>query len=188
MSEQELIHLLNNQDKKAIAYLYDHYADALYGIVLRIVKKEEIAEDVLQEVFVKVWKNGHQYDARKARLFTWLMNIARNTAINKVQSKGFRKAKMIQNIENVVHTNSEQKTALNENHLDLKGHVNALDAKYRKVINLIYFQGFTQREVADHLDMPLGSVKSFVRIGLRELKKVFDYQKVISLIIVFLGL
>ena len=84
--EQKITDLLAQGDKRAINLLYEHYSSSLYGVILKITINEEIAEDALQETFVKVWKNTHKYDSSKAKLFTWLFRIARNTAIDKLRS------------------------------------------------------------------------------------------------------
>ena len=82
--------LLQQRNEKAFGYLYDNYSGALYGIVKSIVTDTEIANDVLQNVFVNIWRKIELYDAQKGRLFTWMLNIARNAAIDEVRSKGFR--------------------------------------------------------------------------------------------------
>ncbi|RYY92832.1 MAG: sigma-70 family RNA polymerase sigma factor, partial [Chitinophagaceae bacterium] len=88
--EGELVSLLRSKDNAAFSYLYDHYAGALQGIVRQIVSDEELSQDVLQEVFVSVWRKIDSYDAEKGRLFTWMLNIARNAAIDKVRSKSYQ--------------------------------------------------------------------------------------------------
>ena len=77
--ETELVMLLKQKSKVAFNYLYDNYSRALYGIILKIVETEEVAEDILQDVFVKIWNRIDSYDASKGKLFTWLLNVARNT-------------------------------------------------------------------------------------------------------------
>ena len=89
-SEQELVALLNEQNNDAFNYLYDHYSGALFTIINQIVPDKDTASDVLQEVFVNVWRKIGTYDETKGRLFTWMLNIARNAAIDKVRSKGYR--------------------------------------------------------------------------------------------------
>ena len=89
ISEEDLIALLANRNMKGMEILYDNYSSALYGVIFRIIQKDEIAEDVLQDTFLKIWNNFPQYDAAKGRLFTWMINIGRNQAIDKVRSKDF---------------------------------------------------------------------------------------------------
>ena len=179
IAEKQLIQWLQQKDKRAIEALYDQYSAALYGMLLRMTQDEMLAQDILQEVFVKVWKNGNRYDSNKGRLFTWLINIARNTAINTLQSKAHRNGQKNQSLQNLVdHSkNSTLIQQTNVNKIGLTGLVNQLEEKYRVIIELIYFQGYTQKEIEEHLEIPLGTVKSRLRIALRELRKVFEYER-----------
>ncbi|MEM6697690.1 MAG: sigma-70 family RNA polymerase sigma factor [Bacteroidota bacterium] len=179
IAEKQLIRWLQKQDKRAIEALYDQYSAALYGMLVRMTQDEMLAQDILQEVFVKVWKNGARYDANKGKLFTWLINIARNTAINTLQSKAHRNGQKNHSLQNLVdHSkNSTLIQQTNVNKIGLTGLVNQLEEKYRVVIELAYFQGYTQKEIEESLDIPLGTVKSRLRIALRELRKVFEYER-----------
>ncbi len=85
--EDELVALLKSGAANAMGILYDNYSGALYGVIVRIVEKEDAAEDVLQEVFIKIWKNISSYEPTKGRLYTWLVNIARNSAIDSLRVK-----------------------------------------------------------------------------------------------------
>ena len=165
--------------------LYDRYSEVLYGIALKIVQSEEIASDVLQESFVKIWQNGPKYESKKGTLFTWMLNITRNTAIDKTRSSAFKSRKKIQDLDNSVYNNKQLSEELNPEHIGLREIVEKLDEKYRNVIDLLYFQGFTQQEVMEELDIPLGTVKSRARIAIRELRKHFNELK-IALIIFWL--
>ncbi len=170
--EQEITALLQKGDKKAITLLYENYADALYGVILKVISDEFIAQDVLQESFVKVWRKAKTYDAKKAKLFTWLYRIAYNTAIDKIRSRSNKTSKEVQiETSNVYKITSE---GLNQDVLDIKKHLNTLDAKYQVVINALYFEGMTQQEASDELDIPLGTIKSRLKIGLRELRKIYN--------------
>lgn len=166
------------KDKRVMAHLYDQYSAAMYGLILRMVQSETAAQDILQEVFLKVWKYGDKYDRSKGTLFTWLIRITRNTTINTIQSKSY-KMQLKQDAINydTIHANGNGTLIrhLNVNKIGLKGLVTQLEEKYRIIIDLVYFQGFTQNEVVEHLGIPLGTVKSRVRIGLRELRKKFDH-------------
>lgn len=171
--------------------IYDKYSGALYGIILRIVKDESVASEILQDTFVKVWQKRTYYDENKGRLYTWMMNIARNLSINAINSKALKDREKIHSLENnVYHINSPY--SIKEDTLDMSDMLSKLDEKYRKVIDLAYFQGYTQKEIAEKLDMPLGSVKSYVKIALRELKKIYFGKSLlstgISLVIVILNL
>ena len=182
--DKNIIQGLQQQDKKIIALLYDQYGPTLYGIILKIVQSEEVAQDVLQEVFIKIWKNGTRYDTKKGSLFTWMLNIARNTAIDKTRSASFRQKAKIQALDQTVYNNASLTTEQNTDVIGLKNFVNGLEEKYREIIDLVYFRGYTQKEVEKHLNIPLGTVKSRVRIALRELKRIFDEQKINIIVLV----
>lgn len=170
-TEKEIVTLLEKSDKKAISLLYDYYSDALYGVISKIITDEDTAQDVLQESFVKIWKNAKKYDASKARLFTWLYRIAYNTAIDKVRSLKNKSGKEVQ-----IETSSVYKITsneLNQDVLDIKKHLNNLDEKYQIVLNALFFEGMTQQEASEELDIPLGTIKSRLKIGLRELRKIY---------------
>jgi len=170
--EKEIVNLLGNGDQKAMSLLYNNYADSLYGVILKIITDEDLAQDVLQETFIKVWKKAKTYDSNKARLFTWLYRIAYNTAIDKVRSKTKKDKKEVQ-IEN---SNVYKLTSkgLNQDVIDIKTHLKTIDEKYQTVINALFFEGMTQQEASEELNIPLGTIKSRLKIGLRELKKIYD--------------
>ena len=137
-----------------------------------MISDDEIAQDVLQECFIKIWRYAGKYDANKAKLFTWLYRIARNTAIDKIRSRSKKTEKEIQiNDYNVYRLPT---FGLNQDTIDLRKHVETLDEKYQIVINALYFEGMTQQEASDELEIPLGTVKSRLKIGLRELKKIYN--------------
>lgn len=170
--EQQIVQLLKKGDKKAISLLYENYSDSLYGVILKVTINEEIAQDALQETFVKVWKNANKYDSKKAKLFTWLYRIAKNTAIDKLRSFNNRFEKEVQIDKSNVYILPTAN--LNQDVLDLKEHLAKLDKKYQDVLNALFFEGMTQQEASDELNIPLGTIKSRLKIGLRELKKVYD--------------
>jgi RNA polymerase sigma factor (sigma-70 family) len=173
-TEQSIVASLKAKDKEAISTLYDNYAPALYGVILKIVKSEQSAEDILQEVFVKIWKHADTYDASKGKLFTWLINIARNAAIDHLRSKGYKKE--IPTESNLVHqqSNEENSESLNTDYIGLKEIVEQLDPVNKQIIDLIYFQGYTQAEAAETLNIPLGTVKTKVRISIRQLREIIE--------------
>ncbi len=175
LSEEELVYLLKIKDTAGLEYLYDHYSKALYNIIYQVVQKEESAEDVLQETFLKVWNAFDLFDSSKGRLYTWLSNIARNLAIDKIRSKEFRNQAQNQDIENHVSViDVRMSNKLNPDNIGVKDLVNKLRPEHKKLIELIYFNGFTHAEVSEHLDIPLGTVKTRVRAAIMELRKYFN--------------
>jgi RNA polymerase sigma-70 factor (ECF subfamily) len=176
--ESHIVALLHGRKREAISLLYDRFAPTLYGIVLRIVHSKELAEDVVQEAFIKAWRHGHTYDPQKGTLFTWLLNIARNAAIDKTRTAAFKRNLRQQPIDNGMCNDTLHSVEQRPDHIGLDKMVNELEEKHRVIIDLIYFQGFTHTEVPDHLKIPLGTVKTRLRIALRELRKYFGEQKV----------
>lgn len=169
--EKHIVELLKAGDDRAMGLLYDHYADALYGVAIKVTHDETLAQDVLQESFLKIWKNAHKYDADKARLFTWLFRVVQNTAIDAVRSRKRKTSKEVQSDDSSVYPILSTTYAIE--HLDIQEHANGLEDKYRVVIDALFFQGMTQQEASDELNIPLGTVKSRLKIGLRELRKLF---------------
>ncbi|HMK24560.1 MAG TPA: sigma-70 family RNA polymerase sigma factor [Chitinophagaceae bacterium] len=172
-SEQELVALLQQRNEKAFGYLYDNYSGALYGIVNSIVTDKEIANDVLQNVFVNVWKKIESYDASKGRLFTWMLNIARNAAIDELRSKGYRDSQKNQPLgENVDVAGAVTGPAIHD--VGLKKVLTKLKADLRVLVDLSYFQGFTHEEISKALNIPLGTVKTRIRTALIQLRTMIQ--------------
>jgi RNA polymerase sigma factor (sigma-70 family) len=170
-SEEFLCSGLRSKSKTAFEYLYDNYSAALYGIVFNILHQEEASNDALQEVFVKIWNNFDSYDAQRSRLYTWMANIARNHAIDKLRSKTFKG-------ENSLKTDKEfvNNTTVISQFVDgigLKKLVDDLEEEQKAIIDLLYYKGFTQSEAAEELSIPLGTVKSRARLAMNKLRKYF---------------
>ena len=169
----QLVDRVKNGEQSAFAELYDKYAGAIYGVTLKIVRSEEAAEDVLQDAFVKIWKNIHAYDSTRGTIFTWMLNVARNTAIDRLRKmKNLDKAK-IQTQEQHVNNPDGNRSSQNTNTIGLIDEVEKLKPEHRILVEYIYFNGYTQQEVADELDMPLGTVKTRIRSAVGELRKIF---------------
>jgi RNA polymerase sigma-70 factor (ECF subfamily) len=170
-SEQELVSLLLQQNGQAFSYLYDNYSPALFGIINQIIPDKNISADVLQDVFISVWKKISSYDETKGRLFTWMLNIARNAAIDKIRSRPYQNSLKNQPLTETVNTltaNSVVNPQVND--IGLKKLVNRLKQEYRELIELSYFQGFTHEEISKLLNLPLGTVKTRIRTALTQLR------------------
>lgn len=174
LEEPELVAALQQQKKVGADALYEMYSGSLMGVVARVISDREIAEDVLQDVLVKIWNSIQQYDPSKGRLFTWMVNVARNLAIDKVRSKDFRNHSKNQDLEN--HVNSidiQRNTVYKPEHLGVKDLLQKLRPEQQIIVDMIYFQGYTHVEVSDELEIPLGTVKTRLRMGIIELRKYF---------------
>lgn len=156
-----------------IADLYDKYGGALYGVIKRIITDENIANDVMQDAFVKIWKYQHQFDATKSSLFTWMMHITRNTAINMVKSKAYRNHTKTDMLAEPKDYCPLQVCNTNIDAIDLNQKLDTLDPKYKVIVELIYLYGYSQSDVSQKLNIPIGTVKSRIRIAIRELRKFY---------------
>jgi RNA polymerase sigma-70 factor (ECF subfamily) len=172
--ETTLVALLKQKDRQAFSYLYDNYSAVLYGLILKIVGKPEEANDILQEIFLKIWRNMDSYDAEKSRLYTWMLNIARNAAIDFIRSRPFQNSIKNQNIEDSVDSiNDLEQTEQNIDRIGLKQMVEKLPNDQQKVIEFVYLNGYTQIETSEALNIPLGTVKTRVRMAIQTLKGIF---------------
>lgn len=175
-SEEELVILLQNKDQQAFSYLYDNYSAALNGIIYRLVENRELAEDILQEAFVKIWNNFSSYDTGKGRLFTWMLNITRNLTIDTLRSKGYKKQAKISSDENSVSNfTDDSRIAERFDAMGLRKQLANLKPEQRNIIDLAYFNGYTQDEISKELDIPLGTVKTRMRAAIIELRKMLEY-------------
>lgn len=175
MSEEELVIAIRNREKAGAEALYEMYSSSLYGVIYRVVQHEEIAEDLLQDTFLRIWNSFSSYDSSKGRLFTWMVNIARNISIDKIRSKDFRNSSKTEDIENNVLTIEMQTgNTLNPEVMGLKELVAKLKPEQKIVLDLVYFRGFTHAEVSEELEIPLGTVKTRLRNAIISLRKVFN--------------
>lgn len=180
--QDNLIERLVQQDLAALSDLYDKYGPALFGIVLRIVQSRELAEQVVQDTFVKVWKKSADYDPQKGRLFTWLLNIARNTAIDATRTAHYIHYRKTEDAEQLVYISGTDQP--NPEHIGIRKIVENLDEKYRELINLVYFKGYTQEEVAEELGVPLGTVKTRLRHAINSLRQIFGTENPGALLLI----
>jgi RNA polymerase sigma-70 factor (ECF subfamily) len=166
--EQELVALLKQKDNQAFSYLYDNYAGALCGIIKQIIADQELVNDVLQEVFVNIWRRMDSYDPAKGRLFTWMLNIARNAAIDKLRSKDYQVGLKQQPIDEHDITHPVVRMGIDD--FGLKKVLLKLKDEQRLLIDLSYYQGFTHEQIAKALNIPLGTVKTRLRSALIQLR------------------
>lgn len=186
-TEEELVTALKNGEQSALSFLYDNYSAALFGVIMRIVESQppspsdkENAEDILQDVFIKIWRNISSYDKSKGKLYTWLINIARNTAIDSLRAKGHAFKNKIQSIDNSVRSiNKQYTTTIHPDHIGLKSLVGKMKPEYQQLIDKLYFEGYTQEEAAEELKIPLGTVKTRARSAINQLREYFKEKDAI---------
>jgi RNA polymerase sigma factor (sigma-70 family) len=175
MELETLITKFQQKDVKAFESLYAMYNDSIFGVINTIVKNEDIATEILQDVFVKAWNKSADYNAGKGRLFTWLLNIARNAAIDKTRSKSFKNAQQNLDVDFFVYS-IENNDSLDEktNAIGIKKYVSKLAEKCKQIIEYLYFKGYTQKETSETLEIPLGTIKTRNRNCINELRKMLE--------------
>ncbi len=166
--------MLRLKTKEAFDQLYQQYAAVLYGVILRVLGDEHTSQDVLQEAFVKIWQRIDQYDPAKGRLYTWMLNIARNAAVDKLRSKGEIMKTKIHTGEDIVYNEtvavgSEQSTDT----IGLRKLVAELKPEHGTVVQMAYFNGYSMDEIAKTLEIPVGTVKTRMRSAIKQLKGIF---------------
>lgn len=171
MTQEELLPLLLRKEERGFTLLYDMYSKSLFSIITNFISDREEAEDVLQEVFIKIWKNIDTYNQSKGRLYTWMLNITRNTAIDKLRSKGHNNSKKNLSSDNFVHLLDDSNKLTNMiDSIGLREFVKKLKPKCIQLIDLLFFKGFTQQEASEELAIPLGTVKTQNRMCMNDLR------------------
>lgn len=175
MKQEELLPLLLKKDDRSFTLLYDNYSKSLYGVIFNLIRDKEEAEDLLQEVFVKIWKNIDSYNDSKGRFYTWMLNIARNATIDRLRSKGFNNSQKNLSSDNFVHILDDNAKAVNKiDAIGIKTFINKLKPKCIQIIDLLFFKGYTQQEASEELDIPLGTVKTQNRNCMNELRMMIN--------------
>ena len=173
-NEEELVLLLKQQSREGFNYLYRQYGAVLYGVINKVVYDEQTAQDVLQDVFVKIWNNIDQYNPQKGRLYTWMINVARNASIDKLRSKGEIMKGKIRTGDDIVNNVQGMKTEQATDTIGLQKMVAGLKPEYETIITLAYFKGYTLDEISKTLEIPLGTVKTRMRSAIKQLREIFN--------------
>ena len=181
MPDREFIQRLQAGDTDAFAELYDRYSRVVYGLILRMVRNSALAEDLLQEVFLKVWKSAGMLDREADSPGPWLIAVARHHVLDYIKSgqnqRAIRSAQLsLQDLSRRVSFPQFDFVVEEQSQL-LRAGLDELESRQRLILELAYFEGLTQAEIAVALNMPLGTVKSCVRLALRNLKEILDKEK-----------
>ena len=160
MQPDKLIVELQSGNERAFERIYHLYSRSIHGVIFNIVRDETICDEVLQDVFLKIWNHASSYDANKGRFFTWILNIARNASIDKIRSKDFKKRHSDLTGDYFESELNIQSDSGKIDAIGLQKYINILGPTCRKLIDLLFFRGFTQKESAEELKIPLGTVKT----------------------------
>jgi RNA polymerase sigma-70 factor (ECF subfamily) len=167
-----LVEQFKKKDPSAFEKLHGMYADNICGVINTIVKNDGIAQEICQDVFIKIWNNSESYNSSKGRFFTWILNIARNAAIDEIRSKSYKNEK--KNLPADYFVGILQNKEDEDSVIDTKGLRNLiknLKEKCIQIIELLYFRGYTQKDAAEELDIPLGTVKTRNRSCISQLRE-----------------
>ncbi len=171
--ESELVTRLYARDETAMAHFYKHYKRALYHTIWRIVRQDEVAEDLLQECMVKFWVAFPTYDTRKGRLFTWALQIGRNLALDCLREQR-RKTQLTSPLTEELTTSRAAPVSFYPEHIGVRDWLNLLSTSDRRLLELLYLEGYSQSEAAQELAIPLGTVKTRAGRIIRNLTRVVN--------------
>jgi RNA polymerase sigma-70 factor (ECF subfamily) len=184
-AEDNMLYCLQSNDQRHFQKLYNWFSPALFGLILKWIKDKEVAENLLQDVFIKAWRCRKLYDAGKGRLFTWLYRITRNICIDHLRSRNFKNKMAMLPEENMnsLKTSFIEDSLLNDT-IGLRKLVDGLRQEEKEVVELLYFKGFTQKQVAEVMNIPLGTVKTRINKAIRELRYFFkmDWKNAMKMI------
>lgn len=178
VSDADLITLVTQGDQDALGLLYERYSRAVYSFSLRIVGDAQVAEEILQEVFVRAWQQGGSFQTARGSLITWLLSITHNLSIDEVRRRKRRPQKADSEEPELIlaslpdeGSDVEEEAWLSSLRVSIQDALQQLPAAQREAIELAYFQGLTQREIADTLGEPLGTIKTRMRLGMLKLRE-----------------
>lgn len=183
LSDEELMRRLFYRDRRALEAIFDRYGDLVYSTALRVLRDPHLAQDVSQEIFVRLWRKPQSYSAERGRFTTWLISVARNRAVDEVRSRRRRhryETASPEEQEREVPAGDANDPALSAQLAEQARLVRAalaeLPPEQRQVLELAYFGGLTQQEIADRLAQPLGTVKTRIRLGMQKLRAALAPQ------------
>lgn len=178
LTDGALMEQLVRREPSALERLYDRYARPVYSLVLRITRQAPAAEEIVQDVFLQLWNNAHRYQAARGRLGPWLFTLARNRALDYLRLKSERQRRREDSMEiepaGFAGGDFESSVDLQRRAERVRAMMAALPAPQRQAIELAFFEGLTHSEIAQSLDEPLGTVKSWIRNGLLRLRESLE--------------
>ena len=182
-TDERLVEALEIRDDRALETLYDRHGDYVYSVCLRMVGDVQLAEDLSQEVFLRLWRRPDLFDVKRGRFLTWLLSVARNRAIDERRSRGRRfrfetppSVNAEEMLELAPTDEGRDVAVVSEERVVVQKALAALPPEQRLAIQLAYFGGYTQQEIAHGLHQPLGTVKTRIRLGLQKLRTLLTEQ------------
>ena len=176
LADEDLISLTDGGDTQAFAALYDRHSKEAYSLAYRMMGERQAAEDLVQEAFLQVWRAARTYRAERAGVRTWILSIVRNRGVDQLRSSS-RRRQLGERVEAAASTSQPSEafteTWRNSQRDQIREALSSLPAEQLKVLELAYFSGYTQVEIAELLDLPIGTVKGRVRLGMKKLREHF---------------
>jgi RNA polymerase sigma-70 factor (ECF subfamily) len=175
LADEELMPWIGRKDAEAFEVFYDRHGGAAYSLAYRILGERGAAEDCIQEAFISIWRSGGKFDAGRGSVRSWTLSIVRNRAIDVLRSKAGKAPKMTFDDDEIIESRpsgelTEEEAMRNETATEVRGALAQLPGEQSKVIQLAYFGGFSQSEIAGMLNVPLGTVKGRMRLGLEKIR------------------
>lgn len=183
VSDEALIEKIARADESALGELYGRYNRLIFGIALNAVGNEESAKEITQDVFLRVWKKAYSYNVERGKVYTWLTRMARNRAIDMLRRRSSRPSNLsISWLEDKVEVHHTDKTpemvaALENDKQRVRAAVAALPESQKQAIALAYFKGYTHSQIAESLNLPLGTVKGRIRAGMKKLRQYLEREE-----------
>jgi RNA polymerase sigma factor (sigma-70 family) len=169
LSDEALVALVARGEEDALAALYDRFGRTAYGLALRVVRDAELAEDVVQEAFLSLWRNAGRFVPERSRAGTWLLTLVHRRAVDLVRREERRRTEPIESAPEAADATAEETPWLRLERERVRAALASLPDAQREAIELAYYGGFTQAELADRLGQPLGTIKSRMFAGLARL-------------------
>jgi RNA polymerase sigma-70 factor (ECF subfamily) len=175
LADEELMPLIGRKDPEAFEVFYDRHGGVAYSLAYRIVGERTAAEDVTQEAFISIWRSGARFDPTRGSVRSWMLSVVRNRAIDALRSKAGKAPKLTLDDESILEQRpaeelTEEEAMRHETASEVRGAIGRLPGEQSRVIELAYFGGFSQSEIARMLGVPLGTVKGRMRLGLEKIR------------------
>ena len=170
LSDEALLALVGRGDDEALGGLYDRFSRVAYGLALRILRDRTLTEDAVQEAFLAIWRSAGGFTAERAKASTWILTLVHRRAVDLVRTEDRRRADSLEGVADPASSATEEEAALRSQRRTVQAALKRLPAEQREALELAYYGGFTQSELAERLGQPLGTIKSRMFTGLARLR------------------
>ena len=175
LDDEDLLTQVGKRDQVAFEAFYDRFERQAFSLAYRIIGERSAAEDIVQEAFLSIWKSGERYDKTRGSAGAWALGIVRNRAIDTLRSRASRTPTLDSDDDGVLESRpaadrTDEQAMRRETQREVREVNTELPEKQSKVINLAFFGGFSQSEISEMLDLPLGTVKGRMRLGLEKIR------------------